>query len=155
MRTWLLAVAAMSLGVLPALAQGQRPASPSPYYNVLHDDSTVYRHVVSEHRITPAPGQHYAVWGSGFILGGTGGYHRHGFRCYWVDGHYEYYQRTVWVPGHYEQRYVPPAYQVRWINGQQALILVSEGYYQQYYVPSHYTTVPDSYWVPGYWSCGY
>ncbi|MCC6488571.1 MAG: hypothetical protein IT364_13830 [Candidatus Hydrogenedentes bacterium] len=163
----LLAVLALTfLLSISANAQNQRPATMSPYYNVLHDDSTTYRHVVTEQYVHPAPGQSYAAWGSGFVLGGTGGhhhysynapggYHYHGRFCVWIEGHYEPYVRTVWVPAHYEQQYVPPVYATQVLNGLQVVVLVSEGHYEQVFVPSYYTTVTESRWVPGYWSCGY
>lgn len=149
------------LGVLvaliagPAMAQGQRPATMSPYYNVLHNDTTIQRRVVTEQRITTRPGQSYAAWGSGFILGGTGGCHFHGPSCYWVSGHYEYYERTVWIPSHWEERYVPAVYHYQYVDGRQALVLVAAERFERHFVPSHYTRVPDSYWVPGHWTCGY
>ena len=163
----LIAVLALSLLLsISAEAQNRRPATLSPYYNVLHNDSTVSRRVVTEQHINVAPGQSYAAWGSGFIAGGTGGYHHHfpyrtggyhyhGRFCVWIEGHYEPYVRTVWVPAHYEQRYVPPVYAYQWVNDQQVIVLVSNGYYEQVFVPSYYTNVTEMRWVPGYWTCGY
>ncbi|MBX7258438.1 MAG: hypothetical protein K1Y02_18895 [Candidatus Hydrogenedentes bacterium] len=83
------------------------------------------------------------------------GQHCHSRYCCWIEGHYESYERVIWVPAHWEERYVPPVYGYRWVNGIQRVVMYQQGYYDRVWVPGYNTTQLESVWVPGHWSCGF
>lgn len=83
------------------------------------------------------------------------GHHCHTRYCGWVEGHYETYERVIWTPGHWEERYVPPVYGYRWVNGVRTVVMYRQGYYDRVWAPGCYTTRIERVWMPGHWTCGY
>lgn len=69
----------------------------------------------------------------------------------WIEGHYETRQETRYVSGPTVSVWVPPRFEVRWINGRFVSVEVSPGYHEYRPGPPVAVTETVQVWVPGRW----
>ncbi|MFO7775953.1 MAG: hypothetical protein R6W89_09170 [Candidatus Hydrogenedentota bacterium] len=138
-----------------------------------HSDEVLSSQIVTDIRIDPKPDQWRVTWPGGFIIGDRtesvrrpripwyprsrtiviGGGSQVRPQCAWIPGRYEVREMRVYQPGYWTQRYVPPEYETRVINGRPTPVQVRAGYYENVYVPGQYVTQPQRVWIPGRWDC--
>jgi hypothetical protein len=134
-------------------AQAQQPrqhrGTMSPFYNVHHRDVPSYdRGGITTH-VESRPGGGHLIYNSGMVISHRPPTHRPGY-C-WVPAHYEWVTRRLWIPGRWEEEYIPPVYERRFVNGNEVVVMVREGYYEQYWVEGYYEHIRERVWVAGYW----
>ncbi|HWP34666.1 MAG TPA: hypothetical protein VNM66_03635 [Thermodesulfobacteriota bacterium] len=69
----------------------------------------------------------------------------------WVEGHYETRVVTRYVPGPAVAVWVPPRFELRWIDGRLVSVQVSSGHYEYRPGPPVAVTETVRVWVPGRW----
>ncbi len=69
----------------------------------------------------------------------------------WVEGHYETRRETRYVPGPAVSIWVPPRFEVRWVNGRFVSVEVAPGHYEYRPGPPVAVTETVEVWVPGRW----
>lgn len=134
----------------------QRPVvSHSPFNNVHNIQPPLQTHTSTVTHLNPRPGQWYAAWGNGFVIGGGGhGHGGHG-QCCWINGGWTYRTVQVWVPDQTIERVVPAQYDYRVVNGIVQPVKVAEPRLERVFVPGHFEYRRERIWVPGFWLCGH
>jgi len=127
--------------------------SHSPFNNVHNVQPPIQTHTSTVTQLNPGPGQWYAAWGNGFVIGG-GGHGGHG-QCCWINGGWTYRTVQVWVPDQTIERVVPAQYDYRVVNGIVQPVKVGDARLERVFVPGHFEYRRERVWVPGFWACGH